>query len=185
MHYLKSILNRILSIIHLYFVKLTHPIGFKFNGISVILSSSHFSIHDEGMIKVEKNVGIRRYCEFAVSENGKIVLHQNTFYNNGCMIVAHKSITIGEGTRLGPNVLIYDHDYDYKKRDAFIEGKHISEAISIGKNCWIGAGAIILKGTVIGDNCVIGAGCVIKGYYGNNQIIIQKRPQEIREYIEG
>jgi len=33
--------------------------------------------------------------------------------------------------------------------------------IHIGKNCWIGAGTLILPGVTIGDNTVIGAGSVV------------------------
>ena len=33
--------------------------------------------------------------------------------------------------------------------------------IHIGKNCWIGAGAIILPGITIGDNTVVGAGSIV------------------------
>lgn len=71
--------------------------------------------------------------------------------------------------------MIFDHDYDYKDKNAFEKGKHISKPIVIGKNCWIGAGSIILKGSQIGDNCIVGAGSVIKGKYEDNQIIIQRR----------
>lgn len=35
--------------------------------------------------------------------------------------------------------------------------------VIIGKNSYIGAGAIILPGTIIGDNTIIGAGSVVKG----------------------
>lgn len=34
-------------------------------------------------------------------------------------------------------------------------------AVRIGKNCWIGAGALILPGVTIVDNSVIGAGSVV------------------------
>lgn len=34
-------------------------------------------------------------------------------------------------------------------------------AVHIGKNCWIGAGAVILPGVTIGDNTVVGAGSVV------------------------
>lgn len=31
----------------------------------------------------------------------------------------------------------------------------------IGKNCWIGAGVVIVPGVTVGDNTVIGAGSVV------------------------
>lgn len=54
--------------------------------------------------------------------------------------------------------------------------------LKLGKNCWIGANTVILRGTTIGDNCVIGAGSVLKGEYPARTILLQKREQEIREY---
>ena len=33
--------------------------------------------------------------------------------------------------------------------------------IHIGKNCWLGAGVIVVPGVTIGDNSVIGAGAVV------------------------
>ena len=36
-----------------------------------------------------------------------------------------------------------------------------NKAVHIGKNCWIGAGCVIIPGVTIGDNTVIGAGSVV------------------------
>jgi galactoside O-acetyltransferase len=33
--------------------------------------------------------------------------------------------------------------------------------VHIGKNCWLGAGVVVLPGVTIGDNTVIGAGSVV------------------------
>ncbi len=177
MHYIDSILKRISTLIHFMIVKMFHLGHFSFKGISVVSNSTHFTINDQGCISIGKNIGIRRNCELSVSENGKIDLEDKVFMNNGCMLVSHCQIFVGGGTRLGPQVMIFDHDYNYKDRTAFEKGKHVSEPITIGKNCWIGAGTIILKGSQIGDNCVVGAGSVIKGVYANDTLIIQKNDE--------
>lgn len=49
----------------------------------------------------------------------------------------------------------------------------------IGKNVWIGAGCIILKGTTIGDNCVIAAGSIVTGNVESNNIYVQKKETTI------
>lgn len=100
------------------------------------------------------------------------------------MVVAHNHIIIGDRTRFGPNVLIFDHDYEYKDRESFLSGRHNTSSIVIGKNCWIGAGTIILRDTVIGDDCVIGAGCVIKGKYPKGSLVVQKREERVSEIRE-
>ena len=43
--------------------------------------------------------------------------------------------------------------------------------IRVGSNCWIGAGAVFLDGTVVGDGCVIGANAVLRGAYPDNSVI--------------
>lgn len=83
---------------------------------------------------------------------------------------------------LGPNVLIYDHDHDYKAKGGVFSLKYKTTPIVIGNNVWIGANSIILRGTSIGNNCVVGAGCVLKGEYPDNSIIVQKRNTEITSY---
>ena len=61
--------------------------------------------------------------------------------------------------------MIYDHDHIFDKETGVDRKKYKVAPVVIGKNCWIGANAVILRGTTIGDNCVVGAGCVLKGNY--------------------
>lgn len=183
MHYVISAINRIITILHELFLKIIYRKKIKFSKWGgVIFPSTHFVIQDKGSILIGEGIGIRRRCEFNVSEEGILEIGNNVFFNNSCMVVAHDKITIGSGTRFGPSVIIYDHDYDYKNRDSFIRGKHLSSPISIGKNCWIGAGTIILRGTIIGDDCVIGAGCVLKGKYPEKAVIVQNNNKIVRKY---
>ena len=182
MNVLFSILDRVYFCIYFIVLKIIYRNSLHVEGVGVIKISSRFVIQEKGKIHVGKSVGIRSRCEFSVSEDGIIHIGNNVFFNNSCMIISHKLISIGSGTKFGPNVLVYDHDYDYKNNDHFITGIHNKEPINIGKNCWIGAGTIILRGTNIGDNCVIAAGCVIKGKYPKSTLIVQKRTEFISQY---
>ena len=47
--------------------------------------------------------------------------------------------------------------------------------IHIGKNVWIGANAVILRGSNIGDGAVIGAGSIIKGEVPPHTVVYQRR----------
>jgi len=55
-----------------------------------------------------------------------------------------------------------------------------TESVEIGEDCWIGTGAIILKGTKIGKRCFIAAGTVVKGKYPDNSLVLQKRMTEVK-----
>lgn len=184
MHYLFAVINRIKTLIYLIIIKVCNFSKFNFDGISVISISSLFKVSGNGYISLGKNIGIRRWCEISASENGEINISDRVFMNNGCMLVAHSKIDIGEGTRMGPHVMIFDHDYIYNDADRFEKGEHTTAPIIIGKNCWIGAGAIILKGSKIGNNCTVGAGAVIKGTYADNSLVIQKRNIQIHNIGE-
>ncbi len=96
------------------------------------------------------------HCDYGYN----ISLGANVFLNFNCVILDVVAVTIGEGTQIGPAVQIYaaDHPRDAATRDAGLE---FGRPIKIGRNVWIGGGAIILPGLTIGDDAVIGAGSVV------------------------
>lgn len=144
-------------------------LNFKFS--DVISLSADIHIRKKGKIKFGHMVQICKNVEISAN-NGEIILEGNNYINRNCMIVSHKKIKIGKNTTIGPNVLIYDHDHNTKSND---KEPFISDSITIGRNVWIGAGTIILKGVDIGDNAVIAAGSLINTNVENNVLIYQKR----------
>jgi len=100
-----------------------------------------------------------------------ISLGEGVYINAGCSILDTARVTIGNSTMLGPAVQIYcvEHHLDADKRKAGLE---ISRPVIIGKNVWIGGGAIILSGVCIGDNAVVGAGAVVTKDVAANTIVI-------------
>jgi len=69
-------------------------------------------------------------------------------------------VTIGERTQIGPGVQILatDHPRDPVGRASGLE---FGRPVRIGRNVWVGAGAIILPGVKIGDDALVGAGSVV------------------------
>jgi maltose O-acetyltransferase len=68
-------------------------------------------------------------------------------------------ITIKDYVDLGPGVIIVTHD----SSPLCVSHRAIpnKEEVVIGRNVYIGAGAIILPGVKIGDRSIIGAGAVV------------------------
>lgn len=89
-----------------------------------------------------------------------ISLGARVFINFDCVFLDVAPITIGDDTRIGPGVHIYtaDHPRDPSLRRAGFES---GRPVTIGRNVWIGGGAIILPGVTIGDDAIIGAGSVV------------------------
>ena len=134
---------------------------------------SEVTIESKAIVNIGSKFRIRGGSHIRVRDGAKLTIGQDVAINNNCMIVCRDSIEIGEGTEFGPGIMVYDHDHDYK---AGLKNKKFKTApIKIGKNCWIGANVVILRGTTIGDNCVIGASSVVKGNVETNTVFLQKR----------
>lgn len=56
--------------------------------------------------------------------------------------------------------------------------------VHIGRNCWIGVGAIITPGVTIGDNTVIGAGSVVTHDIPANVVAVGNPCKVMREINE-
>lgn len=61
-------------------------------------------------------------------------------------------ITIGDDTTISIRVAIVAHDDSGEK--------HV-DLVAIGKNVYVGVGAIILSGVTVGDGAIVGAGAVV------------------------
>lgn len=146
-----------------------------------VFKGAEIRINKNGQIILGKGVAIGERCLCTVRDGATVEIGNMSNLNSDCKLVCHKKIVIGHDTIFGPNVLIYDHDHVFDTETGVRRKEFVSSEVMIGNNCWIGAGAIILRGTHIEDNCVIGAGCVIKGNYERGSVIIQKHVEEVRK----
>lgn len=89
-------------------------------------------------------------------------------------------IKLGDNVTISREVMLLTHDYSITSAlcslGKFInrnEGElYLKKEIIIGDNCFIGARASILPGTVIGNNSIIGAGTVVKGFIPSESVVI-------------
>lgn len=142
-------------------------------------TSTRISKSTGAVLKIGKKFRARHNVEINIRDKAIIEIGNDVFLNSCCIITAREKIVIGDNTIFGPNVVVYDNDHmicDGK----ILDNKFETEPIIIGSDVWIGAGAILLKGTVIEDNCVIAAGSVVKGKVERNTMMIQKRDIELR-----
>ncbi len=89
----------------------------------------------------------------------------------GCYITGRGGIEIGDYTQIAPNVVIVSANHDvYDSR------KHITAKVTIGKYCWIGAGAKIMPGVTLGDWTIVAAGAVVTKSFPNGYCIVAGVP---------
>ena len=85
---------------------------------------------------------------------------KHIYVNSNLTLVDDTHIYVGDDTMFGPNVVVATAAHPILPELRQI-GYEFNIPVHIGKNCWIGAGAVILPGVTIGDNVVIGAGSVV------------------------
>ena len=85
---------------------------------------------------------------------------KNVYANFNLTLVDDTHIYIGDYTMIAPNVTIATagHPINPELRE---KAYQFNRSVRVGRNCWIGAGAVLLPGVTIGDNTVIGAGSVV------------------------
>ncbi len=85
---------------------------------------------------------------------------KNVYANFNLTLVDDTHIYVGDYTMIGPNVTLATagHPILPALRE---EVYQFNLPVRIGRNCWLGAGVIVLPGITIGDNTVVGAGSVV------------------------
>jgi len=96
------------------------------------------------------------HCDYGY----KIRLGYRVFANFGCVFLDVVGIEVGDDCQIGTfvQILTADHPRDPALRR---QGLESGKPVRIGRNVWIGGGAIILPGVSVGDDAIVGAGSVV------------------------
>lgn len=86
---------------------------------------------------------------------------RGVYANFNLTLVNDTHIYVGDYTMFGPNVIIATAGHPILPQLRGQNYYQYNMPVHIGKNCWLGAGVIVLPGITIGDNTVIGAGSVV------------------------
>lgn len=108
---------------------------------------------------------------------------KGVYANFNLTLVDDTHIYVGDYTLFGPNVVVATagHPIDPELREKTYQ---YNFPVHIGRNCWIGAGAIIVPGITIGDNVVIGAGSVVTKDISSNVVAVGNPCRVLREIGE-
>ena len=106
------------------------------------------------------------------SYGGRILIGGETTINAYCVLQGNGGVTIGEGTLIAAHVQIFSANHRFSDPKKKIRAQGESRiGVTIGDNVWIGAGSIILDGTVIEDDAIIAAGSVVRMHVPRGAIV--------------
>ena len=141
---------------------------------------------DEMLRQMFAEIGEGCYIETPFYSNfgGHHVHFGNFVYANyGLTLVDDTHIYVGDQTMFGPHVTLATagHPIDPELRG---RGLQYNMPIRIGRNCWLGAGVIVMPGVTIGDNSVIGAGSIVTKDIPSNVVAVGNPCRVLRQIGE-
>ena len=102
----------------------------------------------------------------------RVRLGEHVAIGAGSMLLGEGGLHIGDFTHLGPRVVVTTQ-YGDPASDRLVADATLKYApVSIGRGCWIGAGSVIMPGTVLGDRCTIAPNAVVFGTWGDDVALV-------------
>lgn len=121
----------------------------------------------------------RQFRSSLTAEPGaEVRIGDRVYLNQGVTIHAALGVTIGDDVMVGDLAAIYDTNFHAVTPDAPTEGS----PVVIGRNAWIGRGAVILPGVEVGDNAVVAAGSVVTRAVAANSVVAGNPAREVRRF---
>lgn len=128
---------------------------------SVILEAGVLVFHPEN-IALANNVYIGHQTILKAYYRNDFIVGENTWIGQQCFLHSAGGIFIGANVGIGPGVKILTSSHRKGKHDRPILEEPVDFApVVIEEGADIGIGAIILPGVTIGRNCQVGAGAVV------------------------
>lgn len=108
---------------------------------------------------------------------------KGVYANFNLTLVDDTHIYVGDYTMFGPNVTVATagHPILPELRE---KGMQYNAPVHIGRNCWFGAGVVILPGITVGDNVVVGAGSIVTKDLPDNVVAVGNPCRILREVNE-
>lgn len=124
---------------------------------------------------------------------GRAEIGNEVYIGDGAIISARTKVEIGEGSLLAHGVQVFDNDTHPieaaerrahfrsilklgPRRDFAVGGR----PIRIGRDCWLGFGAAVMKGVQVGDEAIVAAGAVVVSDVRPRSIVAGNPAREVR-----
>jgi len=119
-------------------------------------------LSNRGTMRVGDRFAIRAQqtrAALATGPGGTLLVGDRVFINQGAVIHADVSVTIGSHVLVGDGVAVCDTDFHEVEPGAGVR----RAPIVVGDGVWLARSVLVLPGAQIGEGTVVAAGSVVRG----------------------
>ncbi|MEM1126735.1 MAG: acyltransferase [Bacteroidota bacterium] len=117
-------------------------------------------IYNQGTLRVGARFRVSSFQtrpELGTHPEGRLLIGDHVFVNKGASIYACGEIEIGDHCLVADYATIWDSSF----HEVSPEDPAEPRPVRLGRNVWIGRGAMVMPGVHIGDHAVVAAGSVV------------------------
>ena len=98
---------------------------------------------------------------------GDLFLGPSSYVGRNVVLQSNGDLRIGAWTLIAANAGLYasNHVTSGKDQPIWTQGNSFT-GITIGQNCWIGHGGVVVDGVNLGENSIVGPNTVVRGVHG-------------------
>lgn len=104
----------------------------------------------------------------------------DVFFNVGAYVCVFEGLTIGSRVMFGERVSVHDEDHVLGPV-APGAPRYRTTPITIGDDVWVGANAVVLRGSTIGSGSVVAAGAVVRGHVPERVLVAGVPARVVKE----
>jgi acetyltransferase-like isoleucine patch superfamily enzyme len=134
----------------------------------------------KGQVYMGVDCTLNRYAMLQTGR-GSVTLGNRVEINNYAIVNGAGNIRIGDDSLIGPGAKIISYQHGIAADKPIRQQANQTRPITIGRDVWIGANAVVLAGVTIGDGAVIGAGAVVTGDVPANEIWVGIPARRLRD----
>lgn len=120
--------------------------------------------------------GSRVLAPVTVVHSNKVKIGKDVVVMPHSLMMASGTITIEDNVQIAAYAKLISNNHDPYDRMVLT-----CKPIVLKRNCWIGAGALILPGVTIGENAIVGAGSVVTKEVADNTVVAGNPAQVIKK----
>jgi len=153
------------------------PFPRKIHGTQYIFIGEGCFFGDGLVLVATKNSG-------STSEGPKILIGDRCVFGAGAFISCTHSIHVGADVLTSARVFIGDsyHGYSDPSKPIIQQGMEGENEIKIGDGSFLGIGCAVLSGVTLGKNCFVGANAVVTKSFGDYSVIAGNPARLIKRY---